>query len=1358
MEEYKFKKLHGDNYHAWAIRARALMVQKKCWEAVEPGYGPEMTENERRKNDEALTLMFLVVEDTFLDDIGECIRARDAWNSLKDIHTKYGLLHVLQLMKDFFNIVMKPGETVQSYLARLMEIHRKLSNGGYAFTDREVALVMLIGLPKSYENLILNLEKDEASLTTAVVKSKLMIEEKRISRNAINSDNYEERALHVRNFAQKKTQENSSKKWQPKKTSEPNNPNVKKHTKCFSCGEWGHISRNCDEARQKGQSVAKTAIDLNTSWALLAGMKEESNSNLWILDSGATEHMTSDRRKFTTLKNYSSVVEVANSERVEVTGTGDVMLSVPEDAEGRKNITLANVLYVPNLGGNLLSIGRIEERGFKIEFADGMAKILSKSETVVLEAKRRGRLYIVEENQPAAYITKTATNELWHRRLGHPCQNAMKNIEHSSSEEESPIVSNKPCSICIQGKMKRKRFPKCSNTQAKDVLEVIHSDVVGKITPPSLGGSNYFVVFTDDFSRHTTVYPMKTKSEVLQKFHEYRCMSEKLHNKRIKTLRSDNGGEFKSNDFNMYLVRHGIQRQLTVPESPQQNGVSERRNQTLVNITRCLLIESGASPEFWAEAVCTASYLHNRRPSTAIDGNMPEKMWSGKEVDLNNLKVFGCRAWSHVRSFQRRSKLEPKATECILAGYPDGVKGYKLWDLKEKKFLISRDVIFEEDSFPFKSQQYQQHENDDDVVLSIENEEVIDDIDTNVMTDQDKYQAQNIAEHEYPDESHKNLRQHSSQSNQLSSNDPENSENHPNQQVEEAESCSDEETEQSEAETSFEAPSYNKRTSTRTIKAPERLNDYVLYNAKEISSLYPNQMNKDPITVKEALASPEANLWQKAMEEEIGNLQKAQTWELVPRPPSAKVITSKWVFRKKRDNEGKCIKFKARLVARGYQQLPGIDFHETYSPVIKLKSIRTLLAIAVEMDFEVHQMDITAAYLNGVLEEDIYMIQPEGCTEKNKEHLVCHLKKSLYGLKQSGRVWNSCLDNFLTNYGLKRSNADPCIYNDLKRGLIIGIYVDDLLIIGKLSEVEDFKREIKKQFAAKDLGPAAQILSMQITKEDDGSITLDQTGYISEVLDTFKMSEAKPAATPLDPSIKYSHANDQEWEKVKEESKKNPYRQVVGSLLYLACGTRPDLSYPSTYMSQFNERPTAEHWRGVKHMLRYLRGTKFRKLRFQKTGKKLQAYSDADWGGDIIDRKSFSGYVLLLAGGPVSWSSKKQTSVALSSTEAEYISMCHATKEVLWFQNLLSEICPNLVDTTQKILVDNQGAIFISKNHATSERSKHIDLKYFFLRDLVKKKTILFEHVPSENNIADVMTKRVSKRILQEHRHAMTVE
>lgn len=288
-------------------------------------------------------------------------------------------------------------------------------------------------------------------------------------------------------------------------------------------------------------------------------------------------------------------------------------------------------------------------------------------------------------------------------------------------------------------------------------------------------------------------------------------------------------------------------------------------------------------------------------------------------------------------------------------------------------------------------------------------------------------------------------------------------------------------------------------------------------------------------------------MWQEAMKSEIENLQQAQTWELVPKPSNTKLITSRWIFRKKKDEAGNSIKFKARLVAKGYLQVYGSNFQETFSPVIKLKSIRILLAIAAEMDLEIHQMDITAAYLNGTLEDDIYMVQPEGCIEKGKEQLICHLKRSLYGLRQSGRIWNSCLDKFLVQYGLKRSNADPCIYYDCERSIIIGIYVDDLLIVGKLSEIKNFKQKIKEQFNAKDLGPANQILSMKINKEKDGYITLDQVAYVSEVLDMFKMTEAKSAATPLDPSIKYRKVEEHEWEKIKEESGKIPYRQAIGS-------------------------------------------------------------------------------------------------------------------------------------------------------------------------------------------------------------------
>lgn len=1368
-EDYKIPKLNGDNFHSWSIRARAMLVQKRCWEAVEPGYGINMNDNERKKNDEALTLLFLIVEDTFLDDIGDCPRAREAWNSLKDMHTKFGLLHVLQLMREFFNVKMKLHETVQSYLGRLMDLHRKLSTGGYAFTDREVALIMLIGLPRSYESLIINLEKDEEILTTAMVKSKLLLEEKRIARNEnIAADTVEERALHTKNIPARKTPGKNMKKMAYKREDDETDTHRRK-TKCFSCGEWGHISKTCNEARKQGQISAKTAVDLKRNWALSANEDTKNNPNTWILDSGATEHMTSVREKYFKFKPYSSTVEVANSEKIKVTGIGDTIIKLPGEAE-EKTIALSNVLYVPNLGGNLLSIGRIEERGFKVEFSDGEAKILEKNGVVILTAKREGRLYVVKEKQDFAHIARSKNDELWHRRLGHPNYSLIKGCYSNEDESGSEDPPDERCSVCIQGKMKRKKFPKSTNTRAKEVLEIIHTDVVGKITPTSLGGANYFVSFTDDYSRYTTVYPIKTKDKALQMFDEYRRAVENLHNKKIKFLRSDNGREFRNEKFDQYLAQHGILRQLTVPESPEQNGISERKNQTLINAARCLLIESGLDKSFWAEAVSTATYLWNKCPSTSIAGSIPEEKWSGRKVDTKHLRVFGSRAWSHLRSYSRHGKFDPKATECVLLGYPEGVKGYRLWDLKNKKILISRDVTFEENVFPFKKEHELNAHKEDDIIFRIEHEEIED---LPVIEENRNRTNQND-----DDTTEKDVnKEPDSHSNESSYQHEEFECNEETETVSHSENDNDsrslvQQEEDSAAEINMQSNPSDRSCSNsyipagkdqtyrgRTIKPPKHLNDYIVYNARESECLTVSKgPNKEPSTVREALMSEEAEMWKQAMEEEIGNLQRAQTWELVPRPPNTKVITSRWIFRKKRDNEGKCIKFKARLVARGYQQLPGVDFSETYSPVIKLKSIRTLLAIAVEKDFDVHQMDITAAYLNGTLEEDVFMTQPEGCAEKNKEHLVCHLKKSLYGLKQSGRVWNSCLDRFLTSYGLKRSNADPCIYYDCEAGIIIGVYVDDLLIIGKLEKIDAFKGEIKKHFVAKDLGPASQILSMQVTKEDGGSITLDQTSYVDEILHTFKMNDAKPAATPLDPSIKYSYANDQEWEKVKEDSKMIPYRQAVGSLLYLACGSRPDLSYPSTYMSQFSERPTAEHWRGIKHILRYLKGTKFRKLRFQKTGKKLQAYSDADWGGDIIDRKSFNGYVILLAGGPVSWSSKKQTSVALSSTEAEYISMCHAAKEILWFKNLLNEICPNLVDTPQKILADNQGAIFISKNHATSERSKHIDLKYFFLRDLVEKRTLTFEHVSSENNIADVMTKRVSKKVLHEHSHAMTVE
>lgn len=506
--------------------------------------------------------------------------------------------------------------------------------------------------------------------------------------------------------------------------------------------------------------------------------------------------------------------------------------------------------------------------------------------------------------------------------------------------------------------------------------------------------------------------------------------------------------------------------------------------------------------------------------------------------------------------------------------------------------------------------------------------------------------------------------------------------------------------------------------------------------------------------MEEALTSPEAEKWKLAMGEELENLRRNETWDIVPRPKGRKVVKCKWVFKRKFDKDGQVDRYKARLVARGYTQVEGIDYKETFSPVIKSKSIRTLLAFSVEKHWQVHQLDITAAYLNGKLSETIFMEQPPLSLNEKPGEEVCLLRKSLYGLHQSGREWNICLDGFLKSIKLTRSRADPCVYFDKETELIVGVYVDDLLVMSSRSfTIHKFKENIGAVFEVKDLGEINHLLSIRVDRKKDGSMTLDQSAYASELLETTGMSNCKGASTPLDPGMKYIPASEDNSLNAEEALK---YRQAVGGLLYLAGGTRPDLAFATTYMSQFSNCPSREHWAGVQHVLRYLKQTKEFKLTFQKTGRNLEVFCDSDWAGDKIDRRSFSGYVVLLAGGAVSWSSKKQRTTALSTVEAEYFAMCHVAKEVLWFQNFLQEIVnEQFLNVPQSILVDNQGAISLAKNHVTSERNKHIELRHFFLREKVEEKLLTFTYVPSRSNAADIFTKSVQKKVLCDQRSSI---
>ena len=370
-------------------------------------------------------------------------------------------------------------------------------------------------------------------------------------------------------------------------------------------------------------------------------------------------------------------------------------------------------------------------------------------------------------------------------------------------------------------------------------------------------------------------------------------------------------------------------------------------------------------------------------------------------------------------------------------------------------------------------------------------------------------------------------------------------------------------------------------------------------------------------------------------------------WELTELPKGRKAVGSKWVFKAKTDVDGQVERYKARLVPQGFSQKFGTDYDETFCPVVKMEFVRTLIATAVQRGLQLHQVDVATAFLNGELEEEVYMRQPEGFVIPGQEHLVCRLKRSIYGLKQSPRCWNTVLDNHLKKMGFVQTDTDPCVYRASGgEPFFLGVYVDDIVLATRNSKrLAKVKRELAERFDIKDMGKLHHFLGMKIVQDEaTGNVWIGQSAYTESLLKKFGMDEAKPVATPVDTSTKLVKATDDDM-----SFDQHQYQSAVGSLMYLSVATRPDITYAVSNVAKFSAEPTTSHWTAVKRIMRYLRGTTHLGLLFSsKAMGDCVGYSDADWGGDLDDRKSTSGYVFQISGGPVSWRSKKQTCVACS--------------------------------------------------------------------------------------------------------------
>lgn len=548
------------------------------------------------------------------------------------------------------------------------------------------------------------------------------------------------------------------------------------------------------------------------------------------------------------------------------------------------------------------------------------------------------------------------------------------------------------------------------------------------------------------------------------------------------------------------------------------------------------------------------------------------------------------------------------------------------------------------------------------------------------------------------------------------------------------------------------------RRSIRTRKEPDRY----LWHVEGSEVLTVAESNDEPTSYKSAISNPDSAKWLEAMETEMQSMRDNQVWDLVELPPESRAVGSKWVFKRKTDMHGNIHTYKARLVAKGFTQTQGIDYDETFSPVAMIKSIRILLAIAAYYDYEIWQMDVKTAFLNGHLSEDVYMAQPDGFIDPKYPNRVCKLNKSIYGLKQASRSWNLRFDQKVKEFGFVKNEDEPCVYRKASGSAIsfLILYVDDILIIGNnIPMLHEVKRWLGSCFAMKDLGEAAYILGIKIFRDRSKRLLgLSQSTYIDQVIRRFKMEDSKKGGVPMTKGtvLSKSQAPSEDHEIKRMEAV--PYASAIGSIMYAMVCTRPDVSYALSMTSRYQQNPGIAHWTAVKNILKYLRRTKDMFLTFGGINEELtvRCYTDASFQTDRDTSRSQTGFVFTLNGGAISWKSSKQSVVADSTTESEYIAASDAAKEAAWMKKFIADldVVPSIMKPIQ-IFCDNTGAIAQAKEPRSHHKAKHILRKFHYIREVVERGNIIISKIDTDQNLADPFTKPMTQEKHDRHMDAI---
>ena len=1409
------------NYEKWEVKFLAQMKLFNLKDVILSSDHDYDDTNDADKNEMAYAILVQSLDDKSLALVMNDAQddGREALKILRSHYRGASTPRIIGLYTELTSLKMMDKETVTEYVIRAEKAAVGLKLVGETVSDSLLIAMVLKGLPETYQSFVTVVTQSQDQHSFKKFKEDLRSHEETVkSRKEVHKEGKEEFVLKVQGDSHGGR---SAECFRCGSTDGHFARDCTKNTVwCSFCKRSNHTRATCRKLKSRGRDGAALLQEAgNTINSNINVSKQTESSHSFIfkvddkskdiyhshssllVDCGATSHIINDRSKFVSFdSNFRPerhYVELANGQKENVAqARGLAQVFIKNSKNELCEIMLHDALYIPTFPQEIFSVQASTAKGASVSFQPSESKLVY--ENHVFDIELHGKLYYLTIDN-IDKINHTRDLFTWHETLGH-CN--FEDILKLENVVKGMNVSNKKksdCETCILGKMTN-HISRTPRTHSNEPLKLIHTDLAGPVLPESNDGIRYAIIFTDDFSDASFVYFMKNKSDTVRVTEKF--IADMAPIGEIKALRSDNGGEFTSNEFRELLRKNKIHHETCAPYSPHQNGTAERKWRTVFEMARCMMIQKQLPKLMWPYAVHTAVYTRNRCYNARIK-QTPYQGLTGRKPNISHMHVFGSKCYAYCQNVR---KLDPRCTEGVFVGYDGYSPAYLVYFPETGKINKCRNVYFVEKDIKGKVQTQKESyfSNDDESIIekgpvmnnTVENNKTRTQIQFNTFQSQTEGQF----EEQVRDQGHTNGQNGYDQNHIESQNDNQSENNgqgqsgnqiqpghidddqiqnenqgqgqsenliqpghNDNDQTQSQTSVQNENQGQSRNQGQIEYTSQpgqieiqgqindpvdhnSSRYPTRNRKRPTHLEEYET-NFDSCDHVNSNMdccfmMSHIPKTYRQAVNSHDHSNWHKAMEDEMNSLKDNNTFDLVPLPEGKNTVGGKWVYNIKESANG-TKSFKARYVAKGYSQIEGIDYSETFAPTANLTSVRVLAQMAAEHDLILHQMDVKTAYLNAPIDCEIFMEQAEGYEVKgqNGQKLVYRLNKSLYGLKQSGRNWNQLLHSFLNEKGFVQSPSDNCVYSKQEGGemIIVLVWVDDFIIGAKSEEcLANTKQMFMDRFKMKDLGPLSYFLGIDFTQEKN-CVRMNQRRYIEKMLEKFQMTDCKPRSTPSEQKF-------EEGESDFVDSHK--YREIVGSLIYVMIGTRPDICWTVTKLSQHLSNPTQGHLIAAKHVLRYLKGTIDYELCYKKSvkGLKVTGYSDADWASDSGDRRSISGFCFCLNenGPPISWKSKKQPVVALSTCEAEYIALALAVQESIYLKQLLSDLKldQDHADVHPCVIFeDNQGTIALAHNPVHRQRSKHIDIKFHFIRDEVRKRKVNLKYCPTNEMVADLFTK-----------------